>query len=29
VATIAQEGGNFPHNGVFGPFIYANKWYLR
>jgi peptide/nickel transport system substrate-binding protein len=29
VATIAQEGGNFQHNGVFGPFIYANKWYLR
>jgi peptide/nickel transport system substrate-binding protein len=29
VATIAQEGGSFQHNGVFGPFIYANKWYLR
>jgi peptide/nickel transport system substrate-binding protein len=28
-ATLAQEGGNFQHNFVFGPFIYANKWYLR
>jgi peptide/nickel transport system substrate-binding protein len=28
-SNLAQEGGNFQHNFVFGPFVYANKWYLR
>jgi peptide/nickel transport system substrate-binding protein len=27
--VVVQEGGNFQHNFVFGPFVYANKWYLR
>jgi peptide/nickel transport system substrate-binding protein len=28
-SVVAQEGGSFQHNFVFGPFVYANKWYLR